>query len=64
MLKSISVPTLVIHGDADPLLPVECGLATAAAIPGSRLKIIQGMGHALPEAVWTQIVAEITRHAS
>jgi len=62
-LKSISVPTLVIHGEADPLLPVECGLATAAAIPGSRLKIIQGMRHALPEAVWPQIVAEITRHA-
>jgi pimeloyl-ACP methyl ester carboxylesterase len=63
-LKSINVPTLVIHGDADPLLPVECGLATAAAIPGSRLKIIPGMGHALPEAVWPQIVAEINRHAS
>jgi pimeloyl-ACP methyl ester carboxylesterase len=62
-LKSISVPTLVIHGEADPLLPIECGLATAAAIPGSRLKIIQGMGHALPEALWPQIVEEITRHA-
>lgn len=62
-LKSIDVPTLVIHGEADPLLPVECGLATAAAIPGARLKIIPGMGHALPEAVWKQIVAEITRHA-
>jgi pimeloyl-ACP methyl ester carboxylesterase len=62
-LKSIGVPTLVIHGEEDPLLPVECGLATAAAVPGSRLKIIQGMGHALPEAVWPQIVAEITRHA-
>jgi pimeloyl-ACP methyl ester carboxylesterase len=62
-LKSIDVPTLVIHGEEDPLLPVECGLATAAAIPGSRLKIIPGMGHALPEAVWPQIVAEITRHA-
>lgn len=62
-LKSISIPTLVIHGDVDPLLPVECGLATATTIPGSRLKIIQEMGHALPEAVWPQIVAEITRHA-
>lgn len=62
-LKSIDVPTLVIHGEADPLLPVECGLATAAAIPGARLKIIPGMGHALPEAVWKQIVTEITRHA-
>lgn len=63
-LASVKVPTLVIHGDADPLLPVECGRATAAAIPGSRLKIIAGMGHALPESVWTQVIAEITRHAA
>ena len=62
-LKSIGVPTLVIHGEEDPLLPVECGLATAGAIPDSRLTIIQGMGHALPEDVWPQIIAEITRHA-
>lgn len=62
-LKALGVPTLVIHGAADPLLPVECGMATAAAIPGSRLTIIQGMGHALPEAVWPQIIDEITRHA-
>ncbi|MFZ0728422.1 MAG: alpha/beta hydrolase [Desulfobacterales bacterium] len=62
-LATVSVPTLVIHGDADPLLPVDCGRATAAAIPGSRLKIIAGMGHALPETVWAEVIAEITRHA-
>ncbi len=63
-LATVRVPTLVIHGDADPLLPVECGRATAAAVPGSRLKIIAGMGHALPESVWAQVIAEITRHAA
>jgi pimeloyl-ACP methyl ester carboxylesterase len=63
-LAAIGVPTLVIHGDSDPLLPLQCGEATAAAIPGSQLKIIAGMGHALPAAVWPQIITAITRHAS
>ena len=62
-LKSVTVPTLVIHGDADPLMPLECGLATAAAIPGAKLKIIRGMGHALPEAAWPEVIAAIADHA-
>jgi pimeloyl-ACP methyl ester carboxylesterase len=62
-LKGMSVSTLVIHGDADPLLPTVCGQATAAAIPGAKLKIIPGMGHALPEAIWPEIVSAITDHA-
>ena len=45
---SCSVPTLVMHGDADPLVPVDGGRATARAIPGARLEIIAGMGHELP----------------
>lgn len=63
MLKSVSVPTLVIHGDTDPILPVECGIATANAIPSAKLKIIEGMGHALPEAVWPRIIEAIAAHA-
>ena len=62
-LNTVSVPTLVVHGDQDPLMPLECGRATAAAIPGARLKIIEGMGHALPEAVWPQVIAAIADHA-
>jgi pimeloyl-ACP methyl ester carboxylesterase len=63
-LTTVSVPTLVVHGDQDPLMPLECGRATAAAIPGARLEIIEGMGHALPVAVWPQVIAAIANHAA
>ncbi len=59
-LKSITTPTLVIHGADDPLVPVECGKATAAAVPGAKLLIIKGMGHSLPTEAWPQIVDAIT----
>ncbi len=62
-LKSLMVPTLVIHGSADPLLRVECGIDTANAIPGAKLKIIDGMGHALPVPVWREIIDAIADHA-
>jgi pimeloyl-ACP methyl ester carboxylesterase len=65
-LKSVQVPTLVIHGDDDPLVPMEGGMETAAAIPGAELLLIEGMGHALPEAVWPEVmdaVVENTRRA-
>lgn len=62
-LRSVTVPTLVIHGDADPLVPVECGRDTADAIPGAELLIIEGLGHDLPPAVWPQVIDAIARHA-
>ena len=62
-LRRITVPTLVIHGDADPLLAVACAHATADAIPGARLKIIPGMGHVIPEALWDYVVDQMTAHA-
>lgn len=62
-LKSINVPTLVIHGDADPLVPVEAGRDTADSIPGAQLMIIEGMGHSLPPEAWQQIVMAIADHA-
>jgi pimeloyl-ACP methyl ester carboxylesterase len=58
-LKSLSVPALVIHGDADPLAPVEGGKETHAAIPGADLLIIEGMGHDLPPQVWPRLVRAI-----
>jgi len=50
-LKTITAPTVVIHGDADPLVPVEGGRDTAANIPGAELIIVPGVGHEMPAAV-------------
>lgn len=61
-LASITAPTLVIHGSEDPLIPVEGGRDIAEAIPGAQIRIIEGMGHSLPKAVWPEIVAAIAAH--
>jgi pimeloyl-ACP methyl ester carboxylesterase len=61
-LTAVRVLGLVIHGDADPLVPVECGIDTAEAIPGAELLIIEGMGHDLPPAVWPRVIEAIVRH--
>ena len=58
-LGSVRVPTLVIHGKNDPLVPVEGGIDTANAVPGARLVVIEGMGHDLPRGAWPQIVDAI-----
>ena len=63
-LASLKVPTLVIHGDVDPLVRVEAGQATAAAVPGSKLLIVKGMGHALPTPIWPQVIDAIVAHAN
>jgi pimeloyl-ACP methyl ester carboxylesterase len=55
-LAGIRVPTTVIHGDADPLVDVSGGRATAEAIPGARLVIVPGMGHGLPRALWPEVI--------
>lgn len=62
-LRSLRVPTLVIHGLDDILIPPENGRIVAAAIPGARLIEIEGMGHLLPERVWPQVADEIARLA-
>lgn len=62
-LARITAPTLVIHGEDDPLVPVEGGRDTAASIPGARLKTIPGMGHDLPLALVDEIADAIARHA-
>jgi pimeloyl-ACP methyl ester carboxylesterase len=62
-LKSLRVPTLVVHGDADRLVPLEAGRATAEAIPGARLEIVEGMGHDYPPQHWPRLVELITSHA-
>ncbi len=63
-LRAITVPSLVIHGDADPLILIEAGRATADAIPGATLLVIEGMGHDLPRGVWQPIIDAIGAHAA
>jgi pimeloyl-ACP methyl ester carboxylesterase len=55
-LRSVKVPTLVIHGDIDPLVPLAAGTDTAESIPGAELMVLEGMGHALPMRMWPRIV--------
>jgi pimeloyl-ACP methyl ester carboxylesterase len=60
---AIKAPTVVLHGDADPLVPVEGGKDLAATIPGAELRIIPGMGHDLPAALYDEVVSAISRAA-
>lgn len=62
-LAKIAVPTVVIHGEDDPLIDVSGGRATAAAIPDAKLVVIPGMGHDFPAGVWERVAKEIAENA-
>jgi pimeloyl-ACP methyl ester carboxylesterase len=62
-LSRVSVPTLVIHGQDDALIPVAAAHDLAKRIPGARLEIIPGWGHDLPDALWPRLAAEVARTA-
>ncbi|MEH2567906.1 alpha/beta fold hydrolase [Bradyrhizobium sp. AZCC 2289] len=62
MLQKLSVPTLVLHGADDPLVPVEAGRHTAAQIPGSTLTVIPGMGHDIATGLIPILVEAIATH--
>jgi pimeloyl-ACP methyl ester carboxylesterase len=59
-LRQLDVPTLVVHGEDDPLVQVDGGRATAAAVPGAELVVLPGMGHNLPRELWPRLVEAIT----
>ena len=63
-LAKVKLPTLIIHGAADPLVPVEAGKDAAEAIPGSEILIIEGMGHDLPREVWPAVVEAMTKNTA
>jgi pimeloyl-ACP methyl ester carboxylesterase len=58
-LKKVRVPTLVIHGTDDVLVPVENGRLVAEAVPGARLIEFEGMGHDVPRRVWPVVADAI-----
>ena len=62
-LHTVKAPTLVIHGTVDPLVHPMGGKDTAASIPGAKLLMIEGMGHALPIPMWPQVIDAIDKHA-
>lgn len=61
-LRALRVPTLVLHGSDDPLVPLACGEDTARRIPGARLVAIPGMGHDLPPAVVERLLEPLLPH--
>lgn len=61
LLKTIKVPTLVLHGDDDPLLPVECGRDVAALVLGAEIETWPGWGHDFPKAMIPKVIDRITR---
>ena len=62
-LRSLRIPALVIHGNADKMVHVSGGRSTAAAIPGAELVTIDGMGHDLPPELFGTFVEAIRRTA-
>lgn len=62
-LRTLDLPTTVIHGTGDILVDVSGGKATADAIPGARLELIEGMGHDLPAQLWPRFVELIVENA-
>jgi pimeloyl-ACP methyl ester carboxylesterase len=62
MLRELRLPTVVVHGTDDPLVPFRGGVATARAIPDSEFVAIPGMGHDLPRAVWPKVVEAVVRN--
>lgn len=63
-LRAVSAPTLVIHGDCDPLVPLAAGVDTARSIPGAELMVLEGMGHALSTPLWPKMIDGISHVAS
>lgn len=62
-LTTLSVPTLVIHGDEDPVFPIECGRDIAVSVPDAKMLVMEGVGHTIPKAIWPEIVDAIAKHA-
>ncbi len=62
-LARLDVPTLVIHGTADPLVQPDGGERTAEVVPDAKLLLIEGMGHDLPAAHWPTVIDAVTAHA-
>jgi pimeloyl-ACP methyl ester carboxylesterase len=61
-LKEISMPTLIIHGTEDPLIPIDHGMSLVDNIPGAKKLILSGVGHEIPDELLTEIIPTISDH--
>lgn len=61
-LSTLLVPSLILHGEDDPLVLVACGHATANAIPNAKIKTYPGMGHTIPSQLYNDITTQILGH--
>lgn len=61
LLGSVRCPTLVVHGEQDPLVDISGGRATAVAVPGAESVLLEGMGHDLPRPLWPRILDALDR---
>ncbi len=59
-LRTLTIPATVVHGTADRLVNPSGGRATADAIPGAELRMVEGMAHDLPPQLWDTLIAAIT----
>lgn len=64
LLRKVTTPTLVIHGSEDPILPLPHGRATAAAIPGAKFLLLEGVGHDIPPLAQKRIAQAIVEHTA
>jgi proline iminopeptidase len=64
LLETIRVPSLVIHGKDDPLVPVEAGIDTAKRIPGAELRLVPGMAHDVVPGLATILAETISEHTA
>ncbi|MGW7681499.1 alpha/beta fold hydrolase [Kribbella sp. NPDC054772] len=60
--SDLAMPVLVLHGDADPLLPLPHGEAIRDAVPGAELVVLRGMGHGLSAPYWNVFVDALVKH--
>jgi pimeloyl-ACP methyl ester carboxylesterase len=59
LLQTVTAPTLVIHGNEDPLFPIECGRDIAQSVPGAKMIVLEGVGHSLPKPIWGEVIAAL-----
>ncbi|MHB1139928.1 MAG: alpha/beta fold hydrolase, partial [Microthrixaceae bacterium] len=63
-LASLSLPTVVLHGDEDPLVHVSGGRRTAELVPGAEFRLLERMGHDLPPQYWNRVVEGLSDNLS